>query len=142
MRAYIKTYRFLLFCVLLVFSDAVFYEVYAGETGIRWQTYTDGMNMAGEQKLPVFLHFYADWCRYCVKMEKETFQDYKVIQYVNDNYVAIKVDFDKKRKLALKYQIRALPATFVIGSDGSQTGPIQGYISKEALLQTLNRNHK
>ena len=140
MRAYIKTYRFLPFFVLLVFSDAVLYEAYAGENDIRWHTYTDGMNAAGERNLPVFLHFYADWCRYCAKMEKETFQDFKVIQYVNDNYVAIKVDFDTERKLALKYQIRALPATFVIGSDGSQTGPMQGFISKEVLLQVLKQN--
>ena len=108
--------------------------------GIQWFSYAEGLRRGEAENKKTILEFHADWCRYCAKMEKETFQDYKVIQYVNDNYVAIKVDFDTERKLATKYQIRALPATFVIEPDGSQIGPIQGFISKEGLLQVLKQN--
>lgn len=105
---------------------------------IRWQSYHAGVEIAEKQNLPVFLHFYADWCPYCFKMEKETFQEMPVIRFLNSHFVSIKVDFDKDLKLVEKYQVRGLPSTFVIDMDGKRSGPIQGYLSGQTLLKRLN----
>jgi thiol:disulfide interchange protein len=139
LKVILKTNRLLLIFILAVFWNAFSYKVYAGDVGIRWQTYTAGMKMASERNLPVFLHFFADWCKYCAKMEKETFQEKSVIEYLNNNYVAIKVDFDNEKKITREYRVMALPVTFVIGLDGNRTGPLRGFVSKEELLQVLKQ---
>lgn len=136
-----KDAQFLPAIILLLFLAMRPGILNAENDSIRWQSYSSGMKIARAQNIPIFLHFYADWCRYCVKMAKETFQENTIIEYLNSNFVSIKVNIDKQRQLANKYQVRGLPTTFVIDSKGERMGPIPGYLSKEELLGMLRQMH-
>ena len=81
--------------------------------------------------------FNADWCRYCVQMEKETFQDPTVIAYVNRNFVPISVNSDKQQDIAAKYNVRGLPSTWFISEDGEKIGNRPGYIASDEMLKIL-----
>lgn len=127
--------------VLLAFMLAVNpMPLHAVEKEILWQSYDSGMDKAKAANQPVFLYFYADWCGFCTKMGKETFQDEAVIDYLNANFTAVKVNSDKEQAIAKKYKIRGLPTTFLIDPDGKQTGPWPGYIAKEKLMALIKRN--
>ena len=45
----------------------------------------------------VFIHITAAWCGWCKKMEKEAFADPKVINYINEYFVPVRIwgDSDK-----------------------------------------------
>lgn len=38
---------------------------------------------------PVFIYLHTSWCGWCRKMERSTFKNAKLIQYVNENYHAV-----------------------------------------------------
>jgi uncharacterized protein YyaL (SSP411 family) len=67
----------------------------AKTSGIGWQSYAKGIDIAKTQDKPVFLYFHADWCTYCTKLKKTTFADRKVLNYLNDNFISIAIDTEK-----------------------------------------------
>ena len=107
--------------------------------GIKWYAYNEGMALGKNERKRVFLHFYADWCFYCVKMAKETFQDPSVVSFLDENLIAIKVDVDKERKIASSYGVIGLPTTWILEEKGDKIGPMLGYIPPDRLLSMLKR---
>jgi thioredoxin-related protein len=107
--------------------------------GIKWYAYDEGMALGKNEKKSVFVHFYADWCYYCKKMAKETFQDPSVVSFLNENLIAIKVDVDKEKKIASSYGVRALPTTWILEAKGDKIGPLLGYIPPGKFILMLKR---
>jgi thioredoxin-related protein len=106
---------------------------------INWHTYDKGIALGKNEGKKIFLHFYANWCFYCRKMAKETFQDPSVIAYLNDKFVSIRVDSDKNRRTASMYGVRALPSTWFLTEKGEKIGNIPGYLSSKQFLEVLKR---
>ncbi len=104
---------------------------------IQWHNYDEGMAMRKIENKKVFLHFNADWCPYCKKMAKETFQEPSVVSYLNENFIAILVDFDKEREIASQFGIRGLPSTWFLTETGKKIGSVPGYIPPKTLLLML-----
>ena len=105
---------------------------------IEWHTYDSGMARSKFEKKKVFLHFYADWCGYCVEMERKTFKDPAVIAALNRNFIPIRVDSDRDKKTALLYRVKGLPDTWFISESGDVIGHRPGYISTDQLMGLLN----
>ena len=115
-------------------------NTYASQTskdGIQWLSYAEGRQRGETENKKVFLVFNADWCRYCLKMEKETFQNPTVIAYVNRNFVPISVNSDKEQQIAAKYSVRGLPSTWFISEKGDRIGSRPGYIAADEMLKIL-----
>jgi len=104
---------------------------------INWTSYEKGMGMAENQGKKIFLYFHADWCTYCKKMELTTFKDKGIIEYLNENYIAITVDSDKKQKIASRFGVRGLPTTWFLKSDSGKLSSMPGYIDSKRLLTIL-----
>ena len=108
-----------------------------GDGGIQWLSYAEGRQRGETESRKVFLVFNADWCRYCLQMEKETFQNPTVIAYVNRNFVPISVNSDKEQEVAAKYNVRGLPSTWFIAENGERIGNRPGYITADEMLKIL-----
>jgi thioredoxin-related protein len=104
---------------------------------IQWHSYNDGMARSKFEKKKVFLHFTAEWCYYCGVMEKETFNDPAIISSLNENFISIKVDFDKDEKTSDFYRVIGLPDSIFIAEDGQIIGRRPGYIPPEVLKRIL-----
>jgi thioredoxin-related protein len=109
----------------------------ADDGGIQWMSYDEGRQRGEAENKKVFLVFNADWCRYCLKMEKETFRDPTVIAYVNRNFVPVSVDSDREQNIADKYNVRGLPATWFISEKGDRIQGRPGYIPADEMLKIL-----
>jgi thioredoxin-related protein len=108
-----------------------------GGAGIQWLSYAEGMQRGKAENKKVFLVFDADWCRYCLKMEKETFAKPTVIAYVNRNFIPISVNSDKEPEIAEKYKVRGLPSTWFISEAGEPIANRPGYIAPDEMLKIL-----
>jgi thioredoxin-related protein len=105
---------------------------------ITWYGYDKGLSLAKEKKKKIYINFHADWCGYCRKMEKETFVDSKVISFLNDNFISVRINSDKEPKLSQKFNVRGLPANFFLTDQGEPIGNQPGYLDVKNFLNVLN----
>ncbi|MFO7871588.1 MAG: cytochrome c biogenesis protein CcdA [Kiritimatiellia bacterium] len=63
----------------------------APATESRHLSLAEGMKRAFRQEKPLFIDFWAEWCRACIKMDKTTFRDPEVRKALED-FVTVKFD--------------------------------------------------
>jgi len=130
--------KYLCFVLLITMCLTVwFFNIAYASDSIKWYSYEEGKVLAKIEKKKVFLHFYADWCGFCLKMAKETFRDATVVTSLNKDFIAIRVDFDEESATAEKYGVKGLPANWFLTQMGQPIVSIPGYIAPEALLSML-----
>jgi thioredoxin-related protein len=105
-------------------------------TGINWLPY-DKVEIGKTEGKKVFLHFYADWCHYCKEMNKKTFSNKPVFTYINEHFVAIKVNRDKEKDVARKYPARGLPSSWFFKENGEKITELPGYVAPETFINIL-----
>jgi thioredoxin-related protein len=123
--------------LLAVVVFAIFLPSAAAAQEISWQKFDQGMAMAKEQDKNVFLYFHAEWCSYCKKMERTTFKRPKVIDYINQNFIAIKVDSDREPKVSTAYNVRGLPTLWFLKSDHTRISNLPGYVDAKTFGNIL-----
>lgn len=69
---------------------------------INWLTWEEAQAKMAEEPKSMFVDMYTSWCGWCKKMDSSTFQDAKVISYLNENFYAVK--FNAEQKEAITYQ--------------------------------------
>jgi thioredoxin-related protein len=121
------------FFLILIISGG-----YVSAAEIQWHSYDDGIARGKFEKKKVFLHFTAKWCFYCGVMENETFKDPDIISSLNENFISIKVDYDKETNTSNFYGVKVLPDTIFIAEDGEIIGRRPGYIPPVVLKFILN----
>lgn len=125
----------LFFVVLMFFSNSV---CSTEVEEIQWHSYDDGIARSQFEKKKVFLHFTAEWCFYCGVMEKKSFTDPGVISALNENFISIKVDFDREEEISSSYRVVGLPDTVFLAEDGQIIARQPGFIPPDQLKHILN----
>ena len=130
-------------CLSILVALTVFWAFPADSTPsgkqINWYSYDDGMAAARQSGKSIVIYFHADWCTYCIRMQKETFTHASVINFMNDKVIAVKVDVDKEKKVARSFGVRGLPATVLLMRNGDQVGPMPGFIPPKSYLAMLTK---
>ncbi len=93
---------------------------------------------AAEGKL-YLVDFVANWCTPCQWMDKHTFSDPRIAQYLNRHYVPVKVDIDDFDGYAYKqqYNVRVLPTILIFNAQGKVVGRYQESMAPSKLIQVL-----
>lgn len=115
----------------------------ASDQTIQWLPFEEGMALSAQEGKKVFLHFYADWCKYCKIMQQETFADPGVIKVLQENFVSIKINSDQDKKRATEYRVTGLPVTWFLTQDGEKIGNRPGFIPPKdfvAFLKYISTN--
>jgi thioredoxin-related protein len=116
--------------------------VLAGKKGqkadhINWYNYKQGMSLAKKEGKRVYLHFYTDWCNYCKEMDQTTFRNKSVINLLNKEFVAIRVNTNKNAKVAGQYNIRPVPDNWFLSADGKKLRNFLGYYEADQFVTVL-----
>jgi len=119
--------------VLLLFSATTA----AADT--KWYSYEEGMVAAGSLNMPVILDFYADWCSPCIAMEEGTYPDPGVISELAD-FVAIKVDTQKRIDIESKYGIAYYPTVVFLDAEGREVSRHIGYLGPEDMVEEIKKS--
>ncbi|HHO57163.1 MAG TPA: thioredoxin [Thermoplasmatales archaeon] len=105
---------------------------------ITWYTYQEGVSKAKSSGKPVLVDFYADRCDPCRMMDAYTYTNSKVIDEVNSNFVAVKVDVDTEQSIAYFYNIRLIPTVVYLDSQGNEVYRTIGYRDANQFIQDMN----
>ncbi len=102
------------------------------------KTLDEALVEAAKSDKLVFIDVYADWCMPCKILEKDVFSVAEVGNYMNKNFVNIKLDHDNEsnKKLIKKYKVTALPTLLFLDKDGELVQKIVGMKDVKGFLST------
>ncbi len=69
---------------------------------VKWMTFEEAVEattkakMAGQKPKKIFMDIYTDWCGWCKKMDKETFEHPEIAAYLNQNFYPVKFNAEQK----------------------------------------------
>jgi thioredoxin-related protein len=108
---------------------------------IKWYSYDEGVALGKRRGKKVFLYFWANWCTFCKKMERETLAKSSIVAYLNDYFISVKVDSGKEKKKASHYAVEGVPTTWFLTENGEKLVNLPGYISPDIFLSVLKFIH-
>lgn len=65
---------------------------------IKWVDFNTGLAQAQQTGKLAVIDCYTDWCGWCKVMDKKTFSDPKIIERINEKYIAMKFNPEKPGK--------------------------------------------
>lgn len=57
---------------------------------INWMTFEEAVRLNDTLPKKIFIDVFTDWCGWCKKMDQTTFCNQEVVEYMNENYYAVK----------------------------------------------------
>jgi len=92
-------------------------------TPVRWLSWnTAAFARARAEDKPVLLSIVAPWCASCHEMDRTTYADPGVTATVNERFVAIRIDADRRPDISERYSLGGWPTTAFLTADGRILG--------------------
>lgn len=129
---------------------------------IKWLSMDEALAAQKKEAKPIFMDVYTDWCGPCKILDKHTFHDPAVVEYISKNYYAVKfnaegnteVNYKGKKygnpgfvegrkgrnsnhEFAKLLSIRAYPTMMVFDKKGEIINTIVGLQTPDQLLTAL-----
>ncbi|RIW15923.1 DUF255 domain-containing protein [Algoriphagus lacus] len=139
-----KSLVFLFAALLLSFS-------LKAQDQIQWMKFEEAVAANAKNPKMILVDVYTDWCGWCKKMDKETFTDPKVVDYVNSKFYAVKMNaedtqrtFDfmgktyNEAQMAAAMRVRSYPNFVIIEPKLQNIAQLPGYRQPAEFLSGLN----
>ena len=69
------------------------------EDGINWMTWTEMQEAQKKEPRKIVVDVYTSWCGWCKKMDASTFTNPVIVEYVKQNFYAVKFDAETKETI-------------------------------------------
>ena len=117
---------------------------------IRWTDLGAGLSEAKRTGRVLMVDVQTDWCGWCRRMDRTTYADEAVREYVDRTFVASRVDAEDDesrvdygganrthRQFADSFRISGYPTTLFLAPDGSLLTQVPGYVKPDQFLGVL-----
>jgi len=95
--------------------------------------------LAKSEQKPMLIVFGATWCKFCKKLEKETFSQPEMQSYVEKNFIPVHLDLDEERAIGKILEVKSLPCTVVLSPSADLLGKVVGYKDVETMKSQLDK---
>ncbi|NMM50035.1 thioredoxin family protein [Marinigracilibium pacificum] len=137
-----------LFVLTLTFSAS---DIIAQDSKINWLTPAELEAKINEEPRKIFFDVYTDWCGWCKVMDRDTFSDQKVIDFVNENYYAVKLDAESQENfnfmgqmasgvgLARSFRVNSYPTIVFMDEKMTTVYPVPGFRKADEFVKILKK---
>ncbi len=118
----------------------IFPKSLPAEPPISWQANVDAARrLAVQTNRPMLIHFWADWCRPCQRMQQQVFSRPEVARAIEQHFVPVKINVDHLPYTAHQYGVTALPTDVVVAPNGKVIAKFVGAPSASRYLAQLQQ---
>jgi|SRR5262245_24309728 len=96
----------------------------------------EALAQAQQERKPVVLDFFAEWCAPCMRMENHTFKDERVKALLG-RCVFVRVDTDKQPSIAKRMAVEGLPDIRFVFPDGRVIKQLRNFQDAESFSSEL-----
>ncbi|MDG2193370.1 MAG: DUF255 domain-containing protein [Polaribacter sp.] len=144
---------------LVLFVTLAFLTISINAQEIHWVSFEKAIELNKANPKFILIDIYTDWCGWCKKMDKDTYSNAVIINYINKHYYAVKLDGEEKENITFKNHVfkfkqdgkrkyHELPATLMSGKLSYPTtlfmnekeeliDKIPGYLNTELMEKIL-----
>ena len=131
---------------------------------LQWLTLAEAEAKTTSQKKAIIIDLYTDWCGWCKVMDKNTYTNPQVVQYIRDKFYPVKLNAETREVLTWRgkefkyndmYRVHdyailltggqlSYPSTVILPADGSAPQVIPGYLKApemELILKYFGEGH-
>lgn len=73
----------------------------SAQNAVKWLTWEEAVALSKKEPRKFFVDVYTDWCGWCKKMDKATFENPSVASYLNDHYYPIKFNAEQRTEIKI-----------------------------------------
>ena len=74
----------------------------APQESVNWISIEEAAALAQKDGKKILVDVYTDWCGWCKRMDKATYQNTEVVAYLNENFHAVKFNAEQKEDVVLR----------------------------------------
>lgn len=103
-------------------------------------SWNDFQALAAAGKKLIFIDAYTDWCVWCKVMDKETFSDSAVAEFMNSHFMNVRYEMETGFGITMsaKYRVNAFPTFLIFSAEGKLVYRIVGFHKPKEFLEILN----
>jgi thiol-disulfide isomerase/thioredoxin len=112
---------FSIVAAMAVLAVCLFHPPCVAASEIAWSDdYEAAVQRAAGSNSILMLHFYTDNCPPCKLLDRKTFRDPALVSLINQNVVPTKIDANRRRDLATKYNVSRWPTDIYLYPNGEE----------------------
>ncbi len=69
---------------------------------VKWVSFEKAIELNKKNPKPILVDLYTDWCGWCKRMDATTYKNKTIVDYINKNFYAVKMDGEGKKDITFK----------------------------------------
>ena len=87
---------------LTILIIAITLPAFSQKDKVQWYSFEKAVELNKKEPKKILVDVYTDWCGWCKKMKKNTFNHPEIAKYINEHFYPVRFDAESDKKVKFK----------------------------------------